>query len=319
MVKIANRINRFLEQSMPWLAPLGVTLGVIFPAVFLEIRPYIPWLFGAMTLAGALRLRVGELGRAVSSPIPILLFFITARVFMPLIAFSLGSLIFRNDPDIVAGYVLLYSVPTAITSFIWVTIFKGDLALILAIILLDSLLAPLLVPVTLQLLLGSGITIDTTGLAVSMVYLILIPTILGVSLNEFSKGKIPALVSPWLNPFSKATMPFVIAANAAAVAHQIRPDNPLMWVIIIVCFTMIIIGFACGKLIGLAAKIDKEKQSALFFASGLRNTAAALVLGTEFFPASAALPAVFGIMLQQTTAAIAGRIFLGKIRKDVEN
>jgi predicted Na+-dependent transporter len=37
-----------------------------------------------------------------------------------------------------------------------------------------------------------------------------------------------------------------------------------------------------------------------------------MTLGVEYFPGSAALPAVIGIMFQQTTAAIIGRILLGK-------
>ena len=311
-VRIADRINRILEKAMPLLTPLGVAMGVLLPLAFSRLRPLVPWLFGTITLAGALKLRARELGGALSTPLPLLFFFVTAHILMPLVVLLLSSLVFRNDPDTVSGYVLLYSVPVAVTSFIWVSIFRGDLALTLALILMDTILAPVVAPGTVRLLLGTSVKLDMTGMAVSLLCMVAIPTILGVVLNEISRGKIPALISPWLTPFSKVCMVMVIAANSSAVASQVRPDNPRIWVIMAVCILFSGMGFICGKFTSLAGKLKKEKQISLFFASGLRNTSAAMTLGTQFFPASAALPAVLGIMFQQTIAAIMGRIMLGK-------
>jgi len=145
--------------------------------------------------------------------------------------------------------------------------------------------------------------------------MIAIPTVLGVTLNELSRGKIPALINPWLSPFSKLCIPFLIAASAAAVAPQVRLDNPRVWLIIACCISFSVLGFVCGKFTAMAGKLGKEKQISLFFGAGLRNTSAAMILGTQFFPASAALPSVLGIMFQQTIAAVMGRLMLGKAAK----
>ena len=298
---------------MPLLAPLGVALGVLLPRVFLSIRPFVPMFFAIITLTGALRLRARDLGRAASSPLPLFFFFFNAHILMPLIILLLSSLIFKGDPDTISGYVLLYSVPTAVTGFMWVAIFKGDSALALTLILLDTLLSPLVVPGTVRLFLGTSIKLNMTGMALSLVFMIAIPTVIGVALNEFSRGKFPVMVSPYFNPLSKICMPLMIAANSAAVAPQVRPDNPRIWVIIASCIGFSVLSFTCAKLISLVGKLDPQKQTSLFFTSGLRNTASAITLGVEFLPASAALPAVLGIMFQQATAAIMGRIFLGKI------
>ena len=305
-------INRTFEKSMPLFAPLGVTLGVFFPSIFLELKPYVPWVFGLITLAGALKLQARELVKAISSPMPLLFFFFSAHVLMPLIVFFVSSLVFPNDPDIVSGYVLLYSVPTAVTSSIWVSIYRGDLALCLTLILLDSVLAPVIVPGTVKLLLGTSISFNMTGIIISLIFMVAIPTIVGVTLNETSRGKIPALINPWLNPISKICIVLVVAPNAAAAAPKIHPENPLLWAVIIFCISFSALGFCCGKLTGLAGKFKKEKQITTMFIVGFRNTSAAMTLGTEFFPGSAALPAVLGIMFQQMIAGIMGRILLGK-------
>jgi predicted Na+-dependent transporter len=82
---------------------------------------------------------------------------------------------------------------------------------------LDTIAAPFLVPGTLSLLCGAKVALDMTGMAVSLVLIVVIPTILGVAINEASRGKIPARISPYFNPFSKICLMLVIAANASAV------------------------------------------------------------------------------------------------------
>jgi predicted Na+-dependent transporter len=297
---------------MPVITPTGVILGILLPWVFLGIRPLVPWLFGTITLAGALKLQARDLGRALSSPFPLVLFFVTAHIIMPFIVMSLSSLIFKNDPDTVSGFILLYSVPVGVTSFIWVSIFKGDLALLLALLLLDTVLAPVVVPGTVRLLLGTSINVNMTGIVISLVFMIVLPTILGVSVNELSRGSIPALINPWVTLFSRICIPLVVAANAAAAAPKIHFDNPRIWIIITAFIGFSVLSFGFARLTSLAARLSREKQISLFFGAGFRNTIAAMTLGTEFFPVAAALPSVMGIIFQQTLAAILGRVLLGK-------
>lgn len=311
-LEIAGNLNHLLEKAMPMLAPAGVAMGILFPGVFISLRPFILWMFGTITLSGALKLRARDMGKALSSPMPLIAFFITARVLMPLAALLLSRLIFAQDTDTISGYVLLYSVPTAVTSSIWIIIYRGDPALSLTFILLDSMLAPFVTPGTIKLLLGTVVNLDITGMAVSLVFMVLIPTIIGVSLNELSRGKIPKLAGPYLNPFSKICIVLVISANSAAVAPQFRSSGVRMAFIIPVCIGFSVFGFICGKLAGAAGKFERQKQVSLCFASGLRNTSAAMTLGIDFFPPGAALPSVLGIMFQQTVAAVMGRLLFGK-------
>jgi predicted Na+-dependent transporter len=314
--EIASTVNQLLERMMPLLTPLGVTLGIVFSPFFLTLRPLIPWLFGTMTLSGALQLRVRELALAVTKPLSIILFFVSAHVLMPLGVMLVSCLVFNGDADIVSGYVLLYAVPTAVTGFLWTSVFRGDSALSLALILLDTILAPLVVPATVRILLETKVVLDMTGIAVSLVFMVAVPTIIGVALNELSRGTVPRTVGPYLGPFSKFCIVLVISANAAAVASEIHPENPRVWLIGAMCIIFSASGFICGKIIGLLGKENRARQATLIFGVGLHNTSAAMTLGIEFFPGPAALPAVLGIVFQQTIAAIMGRLLLKKEGKE---
>jgi predicted Na+-dependent transporter len=299
-----------LERLMPVLTPTGVILGFLLPGIFIHLRPFVPWLFGVITIAGALRLRVNEFGSAVHSPLPIIAFFISAHALMPLCALFAATHLFGGNLDTVAGFVLLFSGPAGVSSFIWVTMFKGDKALCLSLILLDTLLAPLVVPGTISLLMGAKVTMDMSGIALSLILMIVVPTIIGIALNETSRGAIPDLVCPYLNPVSKMCLILVVAANASPVASIIRISDPMVWMIATACVVLSTTGFLLSKFSAIAVRCSREKNVSMFFAGGLRNISAVSTIAVTFFPEAAALPALLGIVFQQTLSAFMSNLFI---------
>ena len=305
------RLNSRLETLMPALTPIGVSLGFLFSKELGSLKPAIPWLFALMTLSGSLKLRARELGGAITRPVPVLAFFVGSHLVMPLVALGAASVALPGKPDIVAGFVLLFSTPTAVSSFIWVSMFRGDGALSLAIILLDAILAPFIVPLTTSLLLGTNVHIDSAGMIGALVAMVVAPTFLGVALNEASKGAIPARVGPYIGPISKFCLIFVIAGNAAAVAPSVNLASPIVVIVAALCIAMAIVGFSLGRLFGFLPGLDESARRSLTFNIGLRNISAGATLAIAYFPQAAALPATLGIIFQQTLAAIMGRVLLG--------
>ncbi|MDR0562335.1 MAG: bile acid:sodium symporter family protein [Spirochaetaceae bacterium] len=310
---IAAVCNRQLERFMPVLTPMGVAFGFIFPMIFIRLRPFIPLLFSVMTLSGSLKLQVKDLGGAVANPFPLFIFFLSAHVVIPALAFFICTLLFKGDPDIISGYVLLFSAPTAVSGFIWISIYRGDTALGLTIIFLDTILTPAVVPGTASVLLGTQVALDVTGVAISLILMVVIPTIIGVAVNEISRGKTPALISPYLNPFAKLCIVLVIAANASAVAPRVHLADPKVWGIAGLCVFFAALSYTCSKLTCILCRLSPEKRITLFFATGLRNLSAATTIAIEYFPDAAALPALLGIVFQQSLAAIMGKLFNRKI------
>jgi len=308
----ALRLNSRLDSLMPFVTPTGVILGFIFPSVFVRLRPYIPWFFGLITLSSALNLRARDLGAAVASPIPVFGFFVAAHVLMPVVAFLTSRLVLPADFDATAGFVLLYSAPTAIAGFIWISIYRGDIALALALILLDTLAAPFVMPLTTSMLLGAGIALDGKAMAVSLVYMIVAPTIFGVVLNEGSRGAAPRIVTPYLAPLAKIFMALVISANSAAVAPTVDFSQARVWAIGSTGIGITSIAFILGRTLGFLPRIDPARKRGLVFSVGMRNISAVATIAINFFPEAAALPAILGMFFQQTLAAIFGRVLLGK-------
>jgi len=303
------KTNRVMDGLMPVMTPLSAALGLLFPVFFMPLRPYVILLFSIMTFSGALKLTAVELGSAVKSPAPILLFFFSTHVLMPLAALFLSSQ-FIKDTDVIAGFVLLFAGPTAVSGFIWSAIYKGDKALGLSLILLDTMLAPLVVPGTLSILMGAKVAMDISGIAVSLIFMVVVPTIIGVTLNETSRGAIPQKICPAVDPFAKFCLMLVIAANSAAIAHILKFSDPLLWKTGVLCLFLTVSSFLLARLNGIAAKCDNEKTAALVIAGGLRNNSAVMTIAVTFLPEAAVLPTLMSIILQQSIAAIMGRLII---------
>ncbi|MDR1024380.1 MAG: hypothetical protein LBL56_01535, partial [Treponema sp.] len=278
----AQVLNVWLERLMPVLTPTGVALGFLLPGVFGTLRPLVPWLFGVMTLSGAINLKLREFGLALRDPLPIVLAFAASHVVMPLAALFVATLVFQDEGGIISGYVLLYSIPTAVSGFIWVSMYKGDKALALALILIATVAAPLITPFTMSALLGTRVALDMRGIALSLVLMVVVPTVIGVGTNEISRGKIPRLIGPCLNPLAKFCLILVIAANTAAVAPRVRLADPRVWIIAGVCVFLALISYCVSRVAGMLCSLSPEKQVTVFFSTGLRNISAAATIAIEF-------------------------------------
>jgi predicted Na+-dependent transporter len=307
----AAALNRRLERLMPVLTPAGVALGFLLPRFFIHFRPFVPWIFAVMTLSGALKLRLRELGQVLRRPLPIVLALAGAHLLIPLAVFLVSRLVFPGDADTVSGFVLLYAAPTAVSSFIWVNMYRGDNALALALILIATAAAPAVVPFTLSALMGTSVALDMRSMALSLVLMVVIPTVAGVGANELSRGRAPRLLLPCLNPLAKFCLILVIAANSAAVVPQFRFGDRRLWIVAGLCVVFAVMGHSVSWFIGVLCRLDRQRQVTVFFSASLRNISAASTLAIEFFPESAALPALLGIVFQQTMAALMARLLLG--------
>jgi len=313
MTAILHKLNDLLGRLIPVTTPLAVALGFFFPEIFGQFRPFVPWLFGMMTFSGALRLKTSELGNAVKNPLPIFLFFFSSHVLMPAAAFFSSSSV-SLTADVITGFVLLFAGPTGVSGFIWVAIFKGDRALGLTLILLDTLLAPLIVPATVYFLRGADIAMDMSGIALSLLLMIVIPTILGVAFNETSRGKIPDIICPYLDPLSKICLIMVIAANTSPVAHNIKFNEPLVWKAALLCIVLTVSGFLLAKLNGIISRSGGEKSVSLIISGGIRNSSAVMTIAVTFFPEMTVLPTLLSVIFQQMITALLGKVIIK--RKD---
>ncbi|AEC01291.1 bile acid:sodium symporter family protein [Parasphaerochaeta coccoides] len=302
---------------MPLLTPLGVVIGIIVGSSFSIVQPprdgwispTVTILFGFMTFSGALSMNIRDFVSTIRKPRDIIIFFLGSHVLLPLLTYHAASLIFSAETDIPIGFLLLFSTPTAVTGYVWSSIYKGHEPLSLTLIVIDTLLAPFVVPLTISLISGASVSIDSASMMMSLLWMVALPSILGMTLNQVTHGRVSDTVVHVLKPFGKVALLIVICLNVSRIAPDILAMTWADLPIAIVACIAVAVTFIVGRLLSLAGVSgQKDRNVSMTFAIGLRNISAAMVLSISFFPPRSAIPVICGIIVQQSICAIMGKL-----------
>ncbi|MDQ0268272.1 bile acid:sodium symporter family protein [Cytobacillus purgationiresistens] len=303
------KLNSQLERKMPFITPTSVVMGVLLAGYLENLAFLIPWIFAFMTFSGSLKANFSSMKKAMTHPLPLFIVLFVLHIIMPLWAWGVGHITFSGDTYTITGLILMMAIPTGISSLIWVSIYKGSIPLTLTIILIDTLLSPIIVPLTLTLLVGAQVEMDVWSMIQGLVFMIVIPSLLAMLLNQFTKEKVSAGLSARLAPFSKIGMAIVVMINSAVVAPYLKVIDLKLIAIIVTVFFVAFTGYLFAFMIGrYLMGDDREAIIAITFNGGMRNISAGSVLAISYFPPLVALPVVIGVLFQQILAAIFGVI-----------
>ena len=208
-----RKFNSFIEKWMALVTPTCLLLGVCFPDIAKCGLPY------------ALKSRFKDVANVFRHPGSLLIIMLLVHVVIPTAACGAGHLFFGNNMELITGMVLEFAVPTAVVSLMWVTIYDGNSPLSLSLVVLDTVLAPFLIPATLKILLGSAVTIDPARMMRELIFMVALPAVVAMVLNQITDGKVMETWPGKLAPFSKLALIFVVTSNSSKVAPYIRDMN----------------------------------------------------------------------------------------------
>lgn len=300
-----TKINLALDRFMPLITPSSVLLGVLFADVFQAYSFVVPWVFAFMTFSGSLGSGLKQFFQVFQKPLPLVSVLLILHIVMPLTAWATGNLFFSDDAFTVTGLILAMSIPTGISSMIWVSIYKGNIPITLSLIIIDTFLSPFAVPYSLSILVGSEISMDVWGLTKGLLLMVVLPSLVGIVLNQLSSGKVKSW-GPKLSPFSKLGTILVIAINGAVVSPYLQDLNWKIISIIMVTLIVSSFGYVLGWLLARLQNLPRDMMFSIVFNSGMRNTVAGVALALAYFPAQVSIPVIIGTIFQQLLASQIG-------------
>lgn len=302
-------LGKFLAGHMQVIVPICVTLGVLFPQQIGVLKPIVPTLFAFMTFQGALSNTFHQVAEVFRRPLHLILALLVSAALIPIAAYAMGSLFFGSNPNLVCGIVLEYSVPVAVTAFMWISMFGGNGPLALTIILTSSVISPVTIPLTLKLLLGATVSIDVPSMMQNMAFMIAIPAVLGIVINELTRGWGHEKLSPALSPACKFMMMGVIASNSTAMSEYVLHMNVERLEVALFILVFAISGFIIGILVARALHLPYSETTTMCFTCGMRNISSGAVIATQYFPGEVVFPVMCGTLFQQVLASIIGHLF----------
>ena len=300
-----QKLLRFVDAHLPWFVLAVVSLGLAFPRVFTAYNGLLPWFMALMTFASTLGSGFRDLAGVIRRPVPVLATLLILHLLMPVLTLLLGTLLFPEAPLFTTGLVLEYAIPTAVASLMWVGICRADMPTAISIVLVDTLLSPVVIPLTLKILLGSVVELDSLGMLKALLFMVAIPAVAAMGLYQL-RPETSAALKPRLMPLSRLAMFLLIAANAAGCAPFLQNLNATLVKVMAVVFLLCLAGFLSGYWAAKALGLSYMGRLTMCFCAGMRNISAGAVLASQYFPAEVLFPVAFSpIFLQLTTSVVA--------------
>jgi BASS family bile acid:Na+ symporter len=234
---------------------------------------------------------------------------------MPIVGISL-ALTFGFPAEIAAGVVLVGSCPGGVASNVMAFIAKADLALSITLTAVATMLSPFVTPFLMQLLAGQFVPIDTIGMMLSILNMIIAPIVLGLLFNHFLHGK-----SKWLDDImpvvSMAGIAFIIAVITAAGRDSLISIGLLLVLAAVIHNALgYFFGYWGCRMLGM----EEKSCRTIAFEVGMQNGGMASGLAQEMGKISTVglAPAIFGPWMNITGSTLANwwRRKAIKVKKD---
>lgn len=298
----------FIGRHMVVIVLCCLAAGILLPQVFAPLRPVVPTFFAIMSFQSALGITLRGLKDAVVHPLAIVLALVYVHVLSPLIVFLVGTALFGADSDLAVGIVLEYCVPVATSSIMWVAMYRDNLATALATLLVSVFASPFAIPLTLHLLFGTVVEVNALGMVLDMLYMVVVPSVVGIVVNEATHGLGTRTLSASLMPLARLMLVVIIATNSSAISDFVFHLTPQLAGVLVFVGLFASFNFLMGAALAYVFRQRRERAVAMLFQSGMRNISAGAVLAMQYFPPASLFAVMAGVLFQQVLAALFGKV-----------
>ena len=308
-----KRLCDFIAQWMGLLVLLVAAVAMFVPASFIwiETKTINPML-GVIMFGMGLTLSPSDFKIVLSRPKDILVGCLAQFTIMPLLAWLL-TLAFSLPKELALGVILVGCCPGGTASNVITYLAKGDLALSVGMTACSTLLAPFVTPLLVWLMAGTMVNVDTLGMLLSIVYVVIAPIIVGLLFQRFLP-RLTKAVTPYLPAFSSLAIAFTVGI---VVSHN--ADRLMLGGLIVILVVMLhnLLGLSLGFLIGRLLRLEKPKCVALSIEVGMQNSGLASSLANMHFAAFplATIPGAVFSVWHNISGALVAKLFQMKIPK----
>ena len=302
-----KKVCDFITRWMGVLVLLVAVISLAIPATFVWLDTWVinPML-GVIMFGMGLTLSPHDFKVVLSRPKDILIGVLAQFTVMPLLAYGL-ALAFSLPKELALGVMLVGCCPGGTASNVITYLAKGDLALSVGMTATSTLLAPLLTPLLVWLLAGTMVDVDTPGMLLSIVYVVIAPIICGLLCQRFLP-QATKRVTPYLPAFSSLAIALTVGI---VVSHN--ADRLLVGGMLIVLVVMLhnLLGLSLGYLVGRVLKLQKSKRVALSIEVGMQNSGLASSLAVMHFAAYplATIPGAIFSVWHNISGALVARLY----------
>ena len=307
-----KRLCDFIAHWMGALVLLAAVLAVLKPEPLMAIGTWVinPML-GLIMFGMGLTLSPRDFQVVFSMPKDVLTGCLAQFTVMPLMAWLLTKA-FALPADLALGVILVGCCPGGTASNVITYLAKGDLALSVGMTATSTLLAPLLTPFLVWLMAGTFVNVDTLGMLLSIVYVVIAPIVVGFLIQHYLPEFTRRAVA-YLPAFSSVVIAMLVAVIVGHNASRLLTGG-LIVVLVVMLHNLsgLALGYAIGRLLGLS----HDKRTSISIEVGMQNSGLASSLATIHFAAfpMATIPGAIFSVWHNISGALVAKLYSMKTR-----
>lgn len=261
-----------------WVVVAGAT-ALVYPPLFTWFRgPLIVWGLAVIMLGMGITLSFSDFRRVLRLPRPIALGVAAQFLVMPLLAWAIAMAIALPIP-LAVGLILTGTCPGGTASNVVTYIARANLPLSVLMTMCSTLAAVVLTPIMTQWLAGTLVPVDAWGLFVSTLQVVVLPVLLGITLNHFA----PAVVA-YVTPIAPLVAVVAIVLIVASIIGQsadavLGSGGPLLTAVLLLHGGGFLLGYASARVFGYEETIRRTVSIEV----GMQNSGLAVVLARQHF------------------------------------
>jgi BASS family bile acid:Na+ symporter len=270
-----------LANAFPLWVAAACGLALVEPRLFAWFHDRLIVVgLGLIMLGMGMTLTLADFARVASRPVAVVAGFVAQFTIMPAAAWAIARAFDLPTPFAV-GLILVGCCPGGTASNVVTYIARADVALSVTMTTCSTLAAVALTPLLTQVYAGTLVEVDTLGLLVSTLQVVVLPVAAGVLLNRFA----PALVERVL-PVAPLASVLLIALVCGSIIGQnaaaVRESGPRLLAAIMLVHS---IGFALGYGFARACGLPVVAARTISIETGMQNSGLGVVLARKHFAA----------------------------------
>lgn len=299
-----------IPNYFPWFVSIASLLALLNPKFFTWFSGSLITIgLGIIMLVMGLTLDLNHFKQILKHPYWILMGFILQFTIMPFLGWGL-SIIFNLPPFFSLGLILVASCPGGTASNVIVYLSKSNLALSVAMTTVSTISAIIMTPLLISNLSGSEIEVDSIGLFLSTLKVVLIPVVTGVLLNRFFPNKTKKFIK--VGPALAVILITLIVASIIGEGKEIILSSGLSLLFSIM--TLHFLGFFLGYWISKIFFKNDFVAKTISVEVGMQNSGLGVVLSKENFVNPAiAIPSAISSLVHSLYGSIFVILFKNKV------
>ena len=299
-----RKVCDFIARWMGVMVLVMALAAFLFPAPLGAIDTwYINPMIGLIMFGMGLTLSAQDFRVVLSRPKDVLMGCLAQFTIMPIMAWLLSQ-IFSLPKELTLGMILVGCCPGGTASNVITFLARGDLALSVGMTATSTLLAPVLTPLLVWLLAGTMVNVDTIGMLLSIVYVVIAPIVIGLLCQRHLPTLTRRMV-PYLPAFSSIMITLTVGIVVSHTSDKLLAGG---FIVILAVMLHNLSGLAFGYTLGKLLHLSREKCIAVSIEVGMQNSGLAsslAVLHFAAFPLATIPGAIFSVWHNISGALVA--------------